>query len=574
MEDENYELIKEKLEQFDLLQVGREEFLFLECYLNDSIYKKKLIYIGGVSSVWQVQAINRGTATPTPWHLVEQAVWFKDQKIIRNLKSRLGKILSLDKNGFGLFDCNPGTEEEKPIVNTLKQLYNNATALDRTISLYDFGDPLVISCATERDPKTLIDDEGLGFVYVMQNELHNGMLKIGFTNREPRIRAAELTIQSGLNMPYKILCAFLTPNASRAEAIIHDDLNKTRVAKEFFNVDKNRLENALTNMVLQSGSPNLNRAPIFAYSWGQPPSQEICTSKIDEAYRKRREDIALTSVRKKFEDLDEFFIQKFHREIWHYFYKDIKNKFNDEYNLLLTDHKKKAALVEESRAGLWLSEDRIAAALANTLVKMFSTKNTRMIDDKKTAKAKLEEAESDLKLCTEKIELFNAASKQFFDGSARKIAEEHLESSSASIKRVVKIFLKYEPSRPIGFMLHNSFQDNKRDFTIIGLEVAPGGLSGYEIRVASTSSMTSTPHSLKRVMKLSFFPDSPEKAMQNADLFDPYGLGDVEFDLKKCEFIDKLSLWFSNIWTDTSHLIDPKVIDKYIAANSNTKNSG
>jgi hypothetical protein len=78
-----------------------------------------------------------------------------------------------------------------------------------------------------------------GFIYVLQNPAFEGLLKIGKTARDVRIRSEELA-STGVPFAFNIIYAqFVSSGLSGAEMRIHDHLQEFRVAKnrEFFAVD-------------------------------------------------------------------------------------------------------------------------------------------------------------------------------------------------------------------------------------------------------------------------------------------------------------------------------------------------
>ncbi|WP_308775891.1 GIY-YIG nuclease family protein [uncultured Bilophila sp.] len=72
-----------------------------------------------------------------------------------------------------------------------------------------------------------------GWVYIITNEAMPGLIKIGYTDRDPEIRAKELN-GTGNPFKYKVLYAALVENPKECEQKIHTLLKENRVDKEWF----------------------------------------------------------------------------------------------------------------------------------------------------------------------------------------------------------------------------------------------------------------------------------------------------------------------------------------------------
>ena len=75
-----------------------------------------------------------------------------------------------------------------------------------------------------------------GWVYVLTNEFMPGLLKIGFSRRDPKIRAEEL--YKKMRMPGEFIVRYkaLVKNPKEIENLVHKKLNSKRVnsRREFF----------------------------------------------------------------------------------------------------------------------------------------------------------------------------------------------------------------------------------------------------------------------------------------------------------------------------------------------------
>ena len=77
----------------------------------------------------------------------------------------------------------------------------------------------------------------LGFIYIMSNPAHSGLLKIGQTSKDPLVRRKDLS-STGVPEEFVIEYQALVSNYRRQEKYIHQKLTKARLTdkKEFFKV--------------------------------------------------------------------------------------------------------------------------------------------------------------------------------------------------------------------------------------------------------------------------------------------------------------------------------------------------
>ena len=77
----------------------------------------------------------------------------------------------------------------------------------------------------------------LGFIYIMSNPAHSGLLKIGQTSKDPLVRRKDLS-STGVPEEFVIEYQALASDYRRQEKLIHQKLNKVRHSskKEFFSV--------------------------------------------------------------------------------------------------------------------------------------------------------------------------------------------------------------------------------------------------------------------------------------------------------------------------------------------------
>ena len=81
--------------------------------------------------------------------------------------------------------------------------------------------------------------EGDQWVYVLENEVSPGLLKIGYTKLTPDERAKQISNATGVPLPYKVAWAYRCFNGELLEGEVHHALKKYRVnnQREFFSID-------------------------------------------------------------------------------------------------------------------------------------------------------------------------------------------------------------------------------------------------------------------------------------------------------------------------------------------------
>jgi hypothetical protein len=77
-----------------------------------------------------------------------------------------------------------------------------------------------------------------GFVYCLSNDAMPGLLKVGYTTKNPMARAEELSASSGVPAPFQVLFYLETKNPAQMEAMVHASLENYRKneSREFFRV--------------------------------------------------------------------------------------------------------------------------------------------------------------------------------------------------------------------------------------------------------------------------------------------------------------------------------------------------
>ena len=86
-----------------------------------------------------------------------------------------------------------------------------------------------------------------GIVYVLTNAAMPGLVKIGFTTNELKIRLRELD-STGVPLPFECFCAFEVNDHRKVEQLLHDIFcdQRVRSKREFFRISPERVRSALT----------------------------------------------------------------------------------------------------------------------------------------------------------------------------------------------------------------------------------------------------------------------------------------------------------------------------------------
>ncbi|PPD57098.1 MAG: hypothetical protein CTY10_00835 [Methylotenera sp.] len=80
----------------------------------------------------------------------------------------------------------------------------------------------------------------MAYIYIMANKSMPGLIKVGFSERQPSERASEL-YTTGVPLPFKLVKVWEVVDAIRSEKDIHVALSKYRISnkREFFRLNHN-----------------------------------------------------------------------------------------------------------------------------------------------------------------------------------------------------------------------------------------------------------------------------------------------------------------------------------------------
>ncbi|WP_201496458.1 GIY-YIG nuclease family protein [Rubrivivax sp. A210] len=91
-----------------------------------------------------------------------------------------------------------------------------------------------------------------GWVYVITNEAMPGLVKVGFTTRDPAQRASDLDA-SGIPFKYQVAFALQVSDCRTVERIAHGELKQYKARKEWFKCSAWTAVEAVTSAGQQMG---------------------------------------------------------------------------------------------------------------------------------------------------------------------------------------------------------------------------------------------------------------------------------------------------------------------------------
>ena len=99
-----------------------------------------------------------------------------------------------------------------------------------------------------------------GWVYIIKNKAMPGILKIGYTERTPYIRAYEL-YNTGCPYPYRVAYSIYVDKPYEVEQKAHELQRSTNVGKEWFSCSQEQAIETISNAIKICGAKIENRTP-------------------------------------------------------------------------------------------------------------------------------------------------------------------------------------------------------------------------------------------------------------------------------------------------------------------------
>lgn len=107
-----------------------------------------------------------------------------------------------------------------------------------------------------------------GWVYIIVNKSMPGLVKVGYTDRSPNKRAAELA-GTGMPTPYSVAYSVQLPGPRNVEQQVHRELAHLRAGKEWFRCTvaaaRAAIESRSGSSAQGAGSPLVPGHALFEY---------------------------------------------------------------------------------------------------------------------------------------------------------------------------------------------------------------------------------------------------------------------------------------------------------------------
>lgn len=186
-----------------------------------------------------------------------------------------------------------------------------------------------------------------GWVYIISNKAMPGILKIGYTERTPYIRAYEL-YNTGCPYPYKVDYSVYVNKPFEVEQKAHELQCSTNVGKEWFSCSQEQAIETISNAIKICGAAIENKVPP------KPTQSELdCVIKINPAVAsviakdpinkpepKYAPNLRIQQGNTIFEFSDQYAKS---------FYKKEIDKINEEYNKKIDKYKKEYEFINSNK---------------------------------------------------------------------------------------------------------------------------------------------------------------------------------------------------------------------------------
>jgi hypothetical protein len=154
----------------------------------------------------------------------------------------------------------PGRKECIVIYGTLGSLRQAITQqdADRTQVLCEqlrqAGAIAMLDRFPDAELREHLEDDGIGYIYIMSTRSSRYMLKIGYTERTVEERVKEINRHTGIIEPYGVCAVWAVRGAPQVEKAVHDALAEYRVRpdREFFELSYRTAIKIVTGVVEDS----------------------------------------------------------------------------------------------------------------------------------------------------------------------------------------------------------------------------------------------------------------------------------------------------------------------------------
>lgn len=186
-----------------------------------------------------------------------------------------------------------------------------------------------------------------GWVYIISNKAMPGILKIGYTERTPYIRAYEL-YNTGCPYPYKVDYSVYVNKPFEVEQKAHELQRSTNVGKEWFSCSQEQAIETISNAIKICGAAIENKVPP------KPTQSELdCVIKINPAAASVIAKDPINKPEPKYAPNLRIqqgnTILEFSDQYAKSFYKKEIDKINEEYNKKIDEYKKEYELINSNK---------------------------------------------------------------------------------------------------------------------------------------------------------------------------------------------------------------------------------
>jgi len=214
------------LEDFDLDKCANKEIIFLQIFKNESFKNTYKILFSREDSAYKISEINSKTGTPTPWMIYKEIIFFG----IHNV-SKTFEYFQKYAVGSETYEM---TNDDIAMILEMNPSVSSDTSKNYSSEFNGIGSSIIL----ERSDKFDFSQK-IGFVYCFRHVRSPDRCKIGYTERDPRIRAAETSLDAAMPEPYLPIFACVTYDAYALEQTIQAKLEDIHIAKEYFSLDIN-----------------------------------------------------------------------------------------------------------------------------------------------------------------------------------------------------------------------------------------------------------------------------------------------------------------------------------------------
>lgn len=430
------------LQNFDLEKCAKKEIIFLQAFGNESFPDTYKIFFSREDSIDKLAVVNSATGTPTPWKIHKEIIFFGEEKNTLNIFNLL-KRHKISSQTYSIND---------DLLDGILFNKNNSSVINAhssNLNMFELSNSISVQRTKEE-----CGEEKVGFVYCFKHTRSPDRCKIGYTNRDPRIRAAENSIQAALPEPYLPIFVCASFDAYNLEQRMHERLSNIHIAKEYFHLEPKKIISEFL-----SEFDDGNALGFFAYEENEKYFSDLTIKELIDHHRSQQIEESKDNFIK---ETDDFYLDSYRKSYSNIFFEKIKshkylNKFRpldlERSSMLIRINKleNKTGLHDQKQKSLTKSGG-IASALgiaildggaslvpaAATAAGLYfnSKKNKKNKNELESLKEKLLNIDSSIsEICSEVYSELNEQCEyldDFFDASYEKIALK-LDSISRSI---------------------------------------------------------------------------------------------------------------------------------------------